>query len=232
MNLSQFRTSVSSEIGLDNNASTEQGIIDDAVNAGVLRVLEDTHCYVNEASMTGFDGSSTDFTIDTNVFEFVDLYSTSGGSNYRLERVSINELIERKRSILVQSAPTQIYAINGENMVQFWPAPGASDTMTVYYVPKPTALSASGDDPSSVTLGGIPSYFHQAIKYWAFSECASYDDDQSSAQGQRYRQEYDQEIVRLRKHMRRRGGNRNQRAVVNDVKRRRGLHDNSTYPRY
>ncbi len=179
--------------------------------------------------MSGFDGTSTDFTIDANVFEIVDLFSTSSGTNYRLERVSINELIERKRISLVAAAPTLVYAVNGENMIQFWPAPSSTDTMTVYYVPKPTALSASGDDPSTTTLGGIPTYFHQAIKYWAFAECASYDDDASSSQGQRYIQMYEQEIVRLRKHMRRRGGNRNQRAVVNDVKRRRAFHDNSIY---
>lgn len=232
MNLAQFRTAVSREIGLDNNASTEQPIIDDAVNAGVMRVLEDTKCYVNESNMTGFDGSSTDFTIDANVFEIVDLFSTSGGSNYKLERISVNELIDRKRLGLTVNAPTMVYAVNGENMIQFWPAPAASDTMTVYYVPKPTALSASGDDPSSTANGGVPAYFHQAIKYWAFAECASYDDDQSSAQGQRYIQMYQQEILRLRKHMRRRGGNRNQRAKVNDVNRRRAWHDNSVYPRF
>jgi len=230
MNLSQFRDAVAGKLGLDNNVSTEQPRIDGWINEGVIKVLEDTHCYVKEETFTPFDGTSTNYTMDSGILEIVDAYFVSSGVNYRLERVSVNELIERKRISVPTGTPTMYVAMNGENMLQFWPAPGVSDTLDVYFVPIPTALSVSSDDPSTTTLGGVPSYFHKAIEYWACAEGADYDDDQTSAQGQRYRDDYDKEIVRYRKHMRRRAGNRNQRAVVNDVKKRRPFHDPSIYP--
>src|SRR5690242_14579991 len=97
MNLAQFRSAVAAKLGLDNSASTEQPSIDQWVNEGVLRVLEDTHCFVKETIFSGFDGESTDFAFDSGILEIIDAYFTSSGVNYRLERISVDELIERKR---------------------------------------------------------------------------------------------------------------------------------------
>lgn len=205
------------------------------MNEGVIKVLEDTHCYVKSQSFTAlsavpFDGTTTDFTFDSGILEIVDAYFTSSGVNYRLDRVSVNELIERKRVSVPSGTPTMYVAVNGENMLQFWPAPGSGDSLMVWFVPIPTALSASSDDPSVNANGGVPKYMHKAIEYWACAEAADYDDDQSSAQGQRYRDDYNLEIVRYRKHMRRRGGNRNQRARVNETRRPRPYHTNDIWP--
>jgi hypothetical protein len=112
----------------------------------------------------------------------------------------------------------------------FYPAPGTGGTLTVYHVPTPTALSASGDDPSVAANGGVPQILHEAIKWYACSIAASYDDDQTSAQGQRYRDWYKEEITRYREILRKRGGTRNARAVVNDKRRRRVGHTNDVYP--
>lgn len=232
MNLDGFRTFVSKEIGLDNNPSTEQPQIDASVNTAVIKVLEDTECYVREDVFTGFDGSSTDYSFDSGILEIVDCFFTEGSTNYRLERITINELIEHKRLSIPAQSPTCYMAVNGDNMLQFWPAPDSGASMTIYYVPVPTSLVNGSDDPSNASYGGVPTYFHDAIKWWACFEAASYDDDATSAQGQRYQQLYVAEIARARRHMRKRGGNRNQRAVVNEVRKRRPYHDNSIYPRY
>ena len=197
-----------------------------------MRVLQDTECYIKETEYSGFDGSSTDYTMDSAILEVKDMFLISGTVNYRLERVSLDELIERKRMSTPVGSPTMYFAVNGENMLQLWPAPGTGDQLLVYYTPIPTALSATADDPSNTTYGGVPAYFHLAILYWACSRAGSYDDDASSAQGQRYLQLYQEEIARARKHMRKRGGNRNERAVPNDVKRRRAFHTNDIYPSY
>jgi hypothetical protein len=112
----------------------------------------------------------------------------------------------------------------------FWPLPGSTDVIELYYIPVPAAMSASSDDPSTASLGGIPKQLHYAIEFWAESRGASYDDDQSSAQGARYQQNYKDELTRYKKFLRERGGIRNQRAVVNDKRRNRSFHDNSIYP--
>ena len=230
--LLQFETAVSNETGLSLTLAAEKTIIDDAVNQGVQRVLEDTHCYVKKADYTGWDGTSLNYTIDPTILEIIELYSTSTGTQYPLERISEIEMIERRRLGQPSGTPAQVYALSGANLLMFWPAPGTSDTVTIYNVPIPTALANPTDDPSSTTYGGIPSILHEAIFYHACRKAASYDDDQSSAQGQRYSDWYDKEIVRYRNIIRKRGGDRNPRAVVNDKRRKRAYHTNDIYPRY
>lgn len=233
MNLSALRTRCAQELGLDNGTDaapgTEQSLIDAALNEAVLEVLRDTRCYVKETDYTSFDGSSSDYTLDSSILEVVEMYLTSGGTNYMLERLSVQDLVERRRAAAPAGSPTMYYAINGANMIMFYPAPGASDTLKVYHVPVPTALSASSDDPSNAANGGIPTVLHKGILFQAYKLLASYDDDSTSAQGQRYSDWYDAEITKYRKEINRLGG-RNARAVVNDKRRRHPYHDNSVYP--
>lgn len=229
MNLGQFETAVSNELGL--NTTNEKTTIDDALNQAVQRVLEDTHCYVKRTDYTGnWDGSSQDFTLDAAILDIVEVQLTSTGVTYPLERLSIIDILERRRTGQPSGSPTRFYAVSGANLLMFYPAPGSNDTLTVYNVPVPTAMSSGTDDPSSTTYGGVPTILHEAIFLYACAKLASYDDDQTSAQGQRYRDWYDKEIVRYREILRKRGGTRNARAVVNDKRRRRVNHDNSVYP--
>lgn len=231
MNLSQFETAVANELGL--SATDEKTTIDDAINVAVQRVLEDTHCYVTRTDYTGFDGSSDDYTLDASLLDVVELYLTSTGTRYALTRVSVPEIIEKRRVGVPAGSPTSFYAVTGANLMLFWPPPGTGATLTIYGVPIPTDLSASTDDPSATTpvnFGGIPTILHRAIFYFACSECGSYDDDQTSAQGQRYRDWYDKEIARYHKILRKKGGDRNARAIVNEKRRRRAYHTNDIYP--
>lgn len=228
MNLSQFETAVANELGL--STTNEKTTIDDAINQAVQRVLEDTHCYVKETDYTGWDGTSLNYTLDAAILDIVEVQLTSTGVTYPLERLSIIDILERRRTGQPSGSPTRFYAVSGANLLLFYPAPGANDTLVTYYVPVPTALSAGTDDPSTTTLGGVPTILHEAIFLYACSKLASYDDDQTSSQGQRYRDWYKEEITRYREILRKRGGTRNARAVVNEKRRRRVFHDNSIYP--
>jgi hypothetical protein len=229
--LLQFETSVSNETGLSLNISAEKQTVDDAINVGVQRVLEDTHCYVISAALTGFDGTSADFSIDASILEVVELWFTSGGTSYPLEHLSVADLVRRRLYSSSSSTPLY-YAVGGANLLMFYPTPPVGATLNVYYVPIPTALSSPTDDPADTTHGGVPQILHEAIFYHACRRVASYDDDQSSAQGQRYSDWYDKEMERYRGIIRKRGGARNARAVVNDKRRLGRYHDNSVYPRY
>lgn len=193
-------------------------------------MLEDTHCYVKETDYTGWDGTSQNYTLDATILEVVELQLTSTGVTYPLERLSIIDLLERRRRGQTTGSATRYYSMSGANLLMFYPAPGTGDTLVVYFVPVPTAMANPTDDPSNNTYGGVPQILHEAIFFYACSRLASYDDDQTSQQGQRYRDWYDKEITRYREILRKRGGTRNARAVVNDKRRRRVNHDNSTYP--
>lgn len=208
----------------------EKTVIDQAINRAVQRVLEDTHCYVQKTDYTGWDGTSTDYTLDPAILDIHEMYVSSAGTIYSLERLSLTNILEKRRTGQPSGSPVQFFCVNGGNLLLFYPTIGANDTLTVYYVPIPTALAADTDDPSTTTFGGIPEILHEGIFLYACSKLASYDDDQTSAQGQRYRDLYDLEITRYHKILRERGGTRNARAVVNEKRRRRVFHDNSVYP--
>lgn len=236
MNFGQFRTKLASEFGISAKADgtgSEQTVVDDAINRAVQRVLEDTHCYIKLTDYTGnWDGTTEDFTLDSGILEIVEVQITSTGTVYPLERLSIVDILERRRLGQPTGSPTRFYSMQGANLLMFYPAPGTGDTLSVYGIPVPTAMSAQTDDPSTLGFGGVPEILHEAIFLYACSQLASYDDDQTSAQGQRYRDWYDKEITRYREILRKRGGTRNARAVVNDKRRRHVYHDNSIYPAY
>jgi hypothetical protein len=228
VNLTQLETACANELGL--SVANEKTTIDDAINVSVQRVLEDTHCYVKQTQYTGWDGTSQDYTLDAAILEIVEVQISSSGVTHPLDRLSIIDLLERRRTGQAAGSPTRVYAVSGANLLMFYPAPGTGDTLTTTWCPSPRRCPAPPTIPSSTTFGGIPSILHRAIFYFACSELASYDDDQTSAQGQRYRDWYDKEITRYRTILRKRGGTRNARAVVNDKRRRRISHDPSTYP--
>lgn len=200
------------------------------------RVLEDTHCYITSeniavSSLTALGAVSGDYTIPSEILAIDEVYITSGGTIYPFDRLSRQELTYRRRVGSPTGSPTMFYATGGLNMLMLWPTPASTDTLTVYYVPVPTAMSVSSHDPSNVTYGGVPEILHDGIFWYACAKLASYDDDQTSAQGQRYLDWYDKELARFRDIQRKRGGARNARAVVNDKRRRGAYHDNSIYPR-
>lgn len=232
---------VGHELGVDSAADgsgTEQTDVDNWIQLALERVLMDTGCYVTSESfsvsslsaVSSLSGAVTDYLMPAEVLEIVGLYIQSAGTNYRLERVSVPDVIEQRRISAPLNSPTQVFALAGADLLMFWPFPSSTDTIELYYIPVPAALSASGDDPATASKGGIPTQLHRAIFYWACAEGASYDDDQTSAQGQRYRDDYDKEITRYHKFLRLRGGKRNARAVVNSGRNNRRYHDNSIYP--
>jgi hypothetical protein len=227
VNLGEFRTALENELGLDDSSETD--VIDRAVNLGVLRVLRDTKPYVKKTTYTGFDGTSYDYTIDSAILLVEGIHFST--DNTPLIRLSPTELLEQQLlNANIAGVSSRYYATAGDNLLMFDAPPSTSDSLVILYVPVPTVLSATGDDPSNVTYGGISTNLHQAIFLWAAAECASYDDDQSSSQGMRYRQQYADEIATYLNQIRQKGG-LNARAVARGQRyllRRRA--NNSVYP--
>lgn len=197
----------------------DQGLIDGWVNEGVTDFLLRTRLKVSPATMTLTSGED-DYTLPTGILQIIDLYTTSGGNSYRLERVTPFEILELRRASGSTDSPARRYAVAGSNLLMVYPTPDAADTVTLYYVPRPATLSSGSDTPSE-----IPSEFHKAIELFALAEAADYDDDQTSAQGQRYRDEYEKWVQRARRAVTLKGGSR---LAPTQVGRRRFVpHDSS-----
>lgn len=190
--LTTLQGNVAGRLGLNNVVAASGGdrdYITGWLNEGVIDVLRRTHCYVKEAAMT-MTANVSDFTLDAAILAIDELYVTSGGQGYPLEPRPARSVI-RMRLSSTTSSPCRYYALLGNNLLTFYPTPSANDTLTVFYVPRPTAMSSGSDDPSSTTFGGIPSEYHPAVECYAMWKAAAYKKDQASAQGERYRIEYE-----------------------------------------
>lgn len=218
--LAQFRSRISAKIGLDNTASSaDQSLVDSWVSEGVVDVLRETGCNVDSTTVT--PGASADYALAVSVLGILDMYTTSGSSNSRLEQVTVPDMLQMRLNGSTAAGPTSYYALAGTDLMLFYPTPAAADTFTMYVVPKPTAMSVSSDDPSSASLGGVRTEFHKAIELYALAEAADYDDDGSSAQGARYRERYHEELGRIKRSINLLGRYKQPPAVLPTQRRRR-----------
>lgn len=199
--LGELTTEVAEEIG-SIDATTDQTKIWRFLNRGARDFLRRTRCYVESETFT--PGANLNYTLDATILDVVDMYFT--GQSAPLERVAVAEIHRiRRGAVSVGNASPRFYAFQ-HPLVMFDVAPSASATLTCVNVPAPTAASNGSHDFSTNTYGGIPVDYHDAIAYYAEWHLASYDDDQSSSQGTRYREWYMDRVKDCRRELVQRGG--------------------------
>ena len=190
--LSTLETDVAGVIGLDFDSTAPTNgdgpRLLNWANDAVIDMLKRTHCYVQSATLAMTAGTG-DYNLDAGILAIEDIYLTSQGSNYRIRRKPTTELLDL-RIYNVNSSPALYYAVGGSNLLMVYPVPIAADTLTIYYVPRPTALANASDDPSTTSLGGIPSEFHYGLELYMMWKAADFVDDESSQSGESYRRHY------------------------------------------
>lgn len=219
--LATLRSDVAGVLGLDYDAASPTAgdgpRLTAWANDAVIDMLRRTHVYVTSA-ITSLTAGQGDYTLDANILAIEDIYTTSSGSNFRLSRKSSTDLINL-RLYSVTTSPTQLYALSGANLLMLYPAPLTADSLTIYYVPRPTALVNTTDDPSTASWGGIPSEFHYGLELYMMWKAGQAFDDENSQNGEVYRLQYegnpntrpgspagDGFIGQMKKDMRRKGG--------------------------
>jgi len=190
--LATLRSDVAGVLGLDYDAANPSNgdgpRLTAWANDAVIDMLRRTHVYVTSATMNLTSGQG-DYNLDSGILAIEDIYTTSSGANFRLSRKSSTDLVNL-RLFSVTTSPEQMYALSGANLLMLYPAPLQADVLTIYYVPRPTALSNTTDDPSTLTLGGIPSEFHYGLELYMQWKAADAFDDESSQSGETYRRMY------------------------------------------
>ena len=164
----QYRSAVSSKLGLDNSIAGDQTFIDLWVNEGVLDVLMRTDCLMRSATLTLTSGTK-DYTLSSSILKIYDAYVTVSGIANWLEITTVDEILAMRRTTTANVSPAQYYAVGGSDLLMIYPTPSSADTLTIYYVPRPATLSASSDSPSE-----IPAEFHKAVEFYALREGADF----------------------------------------------------------
>lgn len=203
--LTELEVEVAEQIG-SINVTDDQTKIRRYLNRAVEQVLLETHCYVLEGTVT--PGAADNYTVAATYLDIIDASFTSSSQNYELERMTPAEIrrMRRASSGLTTSGPTRFYALAGANLMMFYPQPGAADTLSLLYVPQPTAMSSGSHDPSNATYGGVPAQMHDMIVLYACWWLAMYDDDSSSQMGRDYKALYDIRLREERRRLERKGG--------------------------
>lgn len=210
MNLGDFRTVVSSKIGLDNAAgSSDQLLMDRWINEGVVEVLLRTHIRLATNTFNLVNGT-VEYDLDTvasGTLAIHEAIRTVAAADKRLIRVALDEIMQL-RTGAVSAGTGYFFTLEGANLFITYPTPGASETVTIYRVPRPTTMTTGANDPSTTSFGGVPVEAHKAIEYYALAEAGDFDDDTTSGQGARYRALFFQEIEWLKQVVLVRGGRR------------------------
>ncbi len=223
--LSTMQSNVASELGL--NTTDDGSKITKHLNDAVIDVLLRTRCYVTTTTINEVSGTA-DYTLATSILIANKAYVTSSGTDFPMQPLSIDELIDLRLNS-VSAAPARYYAVQG-TLLSVYPTPNSADVITLYSTPRPTALSGASDDPSSTTYGGIPSEFHVGLELYAQWKMGSQSDDQSSAQGARYKQDYEEFLRRMKRQLAHKLGAKLPRARVGGRSSIFVNHDNSRYP--
>ena len=183
-----MQSDVAGVLGLDNSSGGDQPRLTGWANDAVIDMLLRTHCYVSSTTISLTAGTA-DYQLSSTILAIEDIYLTSGGGNFRVRRLATTDLLNL-RLFSVTSSPMQMYALAGANLLMIYPTPINNDTLNIYYVPRPTALSSGSDDPSSTSLGGIPSEYHYGLELYMQWKAGDAFDDASSSNGETYRRAY------------------------------------------
>lgn len=197
MNLTGFRTEVAAKLSLNTSDSAELALIDQWINDGCAYVASEAKTSVAVAT-AAVAADDRDLEIDTDILRLLWIESSDG---YELEVADATEIQQRRLNNPAADS-VRLYALEG-NMLMLFPTPSTALTLTIYYVPRPATLDDGADVPIE-----IPAEFHRIVTLYALWQGADYDDDQSSAQGARYKQLLDEQIAFMRGRLNRRRGRR------------------------
>jgi hypothetical protein len=228
MTLFELLTSVQQKLGLDSTASsTEETMATRWINDGVIDLLVRARVNISESTMTT-TANTADYTLDDEILVLNDMtYSNSSGTS-QLIRTTPADILMMRTATPAVSGYVRYYALNGNDLLMLYPTPTSVDTITVWYVQRPTPLDTGSNDPSDEAYGGIPTEYHKAIELYALAEGAEFTDHQPSQFGALFRQQYEAKLVEIKRSMRHKGGRSLGNATLG---RRKLIGANSQYPR-
>jgi uncharacterized protein DUF6682 len=200
---SELKENVVLELGLDDTASgDEDNLLGRRLNEAVREVLRRTRCRVATATVDLTAGEG-DYELPVDIIAITNIINSDGAP---LQRESVEYIHILRRGENPLGTNVYRYAVDGANLLMVYPEPDSASELTLYYVPLPTEMSSGSHDPSSATYGGIPVEYHPLIEDWACYRMARFDDDNSSGNGEYYRQRFEEGVIRARNDIRRRGG--------------------------
>lgn len=216
MTLNDFRTRAARVSGMSVSDSGDLALIDSWSNEAVVQFLRDTKVNVQKASLA-VTASSGDYTLDTDILSFVDIWIESAGNtgDVLLEAVDSAEITRMRNYESADDITSRYYALQGANLLKLYPLPASSsDVLHIEYVPRPAnSMTATSHDPSNSTYGGIPTEYHPTIEAYVKWKACEAEEHKPSDNGLQFQAEYERAVAKIRADMTRKAGVMKSRAV-------------------
>lgn len=213
MNVADFALRVTHAIGIDaataNSAtSQEYTLFLSWLNEAVVQFLRKTKVTKRTATMS-VTAAQGDYYFDTAVLAIEDLsYTPADGTARTLKQIDSSEIRDMRVMNVQSGNAPEWYAYEG-NLLMLYPAPlSSSDSLSVVYVARPTAMAATTDAPSSTAFGGIPAEYHPVLESYVKWKAAQHSNDAASQNGGAFEQEWERGVVDTRISEQRKAGMR------------------------
>jgi hypothetical protein len=197
-----FRTikdSVIAKLRLDADADDTR--VGDWINQVYADACVETEAIQTASTMTLTADSAT-YTLPDAVIRMKWMFVTpaDGQQSMALEPVTLEQILRWRMAGGSDpvTGSVQYYALSGHDIIDFYPTPGAADTITLYYVKLPGALANDDDVP-----GISEPYASKLLEYGALAEGADFKRDPSE---QSYRAQYASWMQKLKTHLNRKEG--------------------------
>jgi len=237
MNRGQMIFELSRMYGLDDTAGTDElTLMQTWLQRGIIDILEKTRCYVDIGTMA-LQAGVTDYRIDSNILAVDNITVPDLLNNPRpLDIVSMLDLLPYLSTVVVSPDAPWKASVEG-TLMRVAPAPTTAITLTYFYTPKPTDMTLDANDPSSVTYGGIPTEYHDAILMFGSWKASEYNQQgggfwrgHAYAPGAAQQGIYDARVAEIRKEARRKAGRSLSAGHVGYPDRQAFPTRNDTYP--
>ena len=184
------------------NSANDLSKVKDWINQVYYEACLETDAIVTTATMTLTAGTAS-YTFPSQVLRIKEMFVTPvGGSELApLQMTTLDYILRRRQAsggVAVDQGYTQYYALIGINDFEVYPTPANADTLTIWYVSQPTALSANSDTPVLEEP-----YGSKLLEYGALAEAADLKGDPSE---QEYRQLFELWKQKYRAHLTRKRG--------------------------
>jgi hypothetical protein len=173
MTRKQLRDRVVSEIGLQDIVDfNETELVDDLLHQGAIDLLARTRCTVRCVHLKTTADVDI-YVLDKTILALVDV---EDGAIRRYRRDETG-------------GPS--YTLIRSDLLRLSPTPTDDGEVDVWAVLRPQKMTDDAHSPSGEAYGGIPDEYHDALFFYACWHASSYADDESGAQGERYRTLYE-----------------------------------------
>jgi hypothetical protein len=201
------------ELGLDRTAATEEYLLMvDWAQDAVYDFIIETRAVLSKATLPLVAGQS-DYSlaaigtaIVAPILEIADMQLTSGGTRYSLERVTLEEILDWRRTSQANDR-ARSYAIEGD-LLAVYPTPASADTITAYIVVQPSVMDTDARDFTTPAYGGISVQHAPVLLAYMRWRASLYDERKVPHTPKDYRDQYAQLLDEAKRRMRKMGGRR------------------------